>query len=153
MVSATEVVQEATRALTGGSTVGGKNTVAVEAVGVGAPPPNQTAPRSDQQAPAAPPTETADPNELKPAAQPDANELKPNAAPDANELRPTGSDSSAQAPPPLQQVNEIQPGTAANAPGQAAADAASSSSQEADDSAISSSKHKKKKGIKKVIPF
>jgi outer membrane protein assembly factor BamD len=155
MVSATEVVQEATNALTRGNKVGGNggsNSVAVETVGVGPAPPNQPAPRSDQQLPAS--TETADPNELKPGTQPDADELKPNAAPDANELKPNGSDSSAQAPPPLQQVNEIQPGTAgASANPQAKGEAASSSSQEADDSAISSSKHKKKKGIKKVIPF
>jgi len=153
MVSATEVVQQATRALTAGNTVGGNNSVTVEAVGSGAPAPNQAAPRSDQQAPAAPATETADSNELKPSAQPDANELKPNAAPDANELKPNAGGSNTQAPPPLQQINEIQPGTSASAPGQAGADSASSSSQEADDKAVSSSKHKKKKGIKKIIPF
>jgi outer membrane protein assembly factor BamD len=152
MVSATDVVQETTRAAVGGNTLGGNNSVSVEAVGVGAPPANQAVPRSDQQAPAAPATETADPNELKPTAQPDANELKPNAAPEANELKPMGGD--AEAPPPLQQVNEIQSGTTGTAATtQAPADAASASSQDADDKAISSSKRKKKKGIKKIIPF
>jgi len=137
MVSATDVVQEVNRAAMGGNSLGGNNTLSVEAVGVGAPPASQAAPRSDQQAPAA--SETADPNELK-----------PNVAPDPNELKPTASDST-QPPPPLQQVNEIEPGAAAAAPAQATD--ASSASQAADDKTISSSKRKKKKGIKKVIPF
>ena len=153
MVSATDVVQETTRAAALGNTVGGNNSVSVEAVGVGAPAANQAAPRSDQQAPAPAATETADPNELKPLAQPAANELKPNPAPDANELKTVGSDDGTQAPPPLQQVNEIQPGAGANASPQRAGETASSGSQPADDSAVSSSKRKKKKGIKKVIPF
>ncbi len=153
MVSATDVVQETTRAAALGNTVGGNNSVSVEAVGVGVPAANQAAPRSDQQAPAPAATETADPNELKPLAQPAANELKPNPAPDANELKTVGSDDGTQAPPPLQQVNEIQPGAGANASPQRAGETASSGSQPADDSAVSSSKRKKKKGIKKVIPF
>jgi len=139
-VSASDVVQEATNALRGNA-VGGNNQVTVEAVGVGAPPPNQAAPRSDTAGATAPP---------------DPNELKPNVPADANELKPNVSDAGAQAPPPpLQQVNEIQqsgPASAASVDGKTP-DAASSSSNKVDDSTVSSSKHKKKKGLKRIIPF
>jgi len=133
MVSASDVVREATNALRGGNAVGGNNQVSIEAVGVGAPPPNQAAPRSDTTAGA---TQSPDPNELK----------------------PNVSDDSAQAPPPpLQQVNEIQqPGAtpeAATGDNKSAAATSSSSNQKVDDGAVSSSKHKKKKGLKKIIPF
>jgi outer membrane protein assembly factor BamD len=137
MVSASDVVQEATDAMRGVSSVG-NNTLSVETVGVGAPPPNQQAPRSDA-------AQTPDPNELKPNVQPDPNELKPNV-----------SDDAAHAPPPLQQINEIQPGSAAASAQPAdpkSADAATSSSSHEDDSTVASSKHKKKKGLKKIIPF
>jgi hypothetical protein len=64
----------------------------------------------------------------------------------------------ALSPPP--QINEIQAG--GSAPGDASAtasdgaktDAAAAASQQpASDQEISSSKHKKKKGLKKVVPF
>src|SRR2546430_14853213 len=44
MVSATEVVQKATRAMMGTSNPADNNAVSVEAVGKGAPPPDQPAP-------------------------------------------------------------------------------------------------------------
>ena len=140
MVSASDVVQEATDAMRGVSAVG-NNTLSVETVGVGGSPPNQQAPRSDAAT-----TQAPDPNELKPNVP----------ASDPNELKPNVSDDSAQAPPPLQQINEIQPGTAAASaqPGDPkSADPAASSSSHEDDSTVASSKHKKKKGLKKVIPF
>jgi len=157
VVSATSVVQEATRAMMGSGAVGDKNSVSIETVGKGgAPLTDQPAPRSDT--PAA--TETAAPpadNSAAPAADP--NELKPNVAADPNELKPNVPADQA-APPPVQ-VNEIQPaanGQAGN--GQAAGQStpgASSSSSTADDKeiddAMSSSKHKKKKGLRKVVPF
>ncbi len=156
VISASEVAREANRALISNGAGGGNNSVAVEAVGVGAPPSNQTPPRSD----AAAAENVVAPVENS-AAQPDASELKPNVpAADANELKPNVADGSGQQPAPLQQINEIQPTKANQDPsGQPAAgdgktgDTASSSSQEDDDAAISSSKHKRKKGLRKVIPF
>jgi outer membrane protein assembly factor BamD len=163
MVSATEVVQKATRAMLGTSTAADKNAVSVEAIGKGAPPANQAAPRSDTENPAAAPDTAAAPaeNSATPPAVPDPNELKPNVAPDANELKPNVSDENGQALPPPQQVNELAPGSAT--PGTTDAtkaddaktgDAASSSSQQAeDDTVVSSSKRKKKKGLRKIVPF
>jgi outer membrane protein assembly factor BamD len=151
VVSATAVVQEATRAMMGSAAPGDKNSLAIETIGKGAPPPDQPAPRSDTPAPetAATPAD----NPAAPAA--DANELKPNVAADPNELKPNVEADPAPAPV---QVNEIQTGQTAN--GQAATgknDPVASSSSTADDKdiddAMSSSKRKKKKGIRKVVPF
>jgi outer membrane protein assembly factor BamD len=154
-VSATDVVQQATRVMRGNPGNSGKNTLGVEAIGSGAPAPDEPAPRSDTPpsnaaaAPdaSAPPTDSgnaAGPGELTPNVAPDANELTPNVAPDTQTL------------PPPQQVNEIQNGASSQpAAGEAKpADAASSADQQpADESTVSSSKHKKKKGLKKIIPF
>ncbi|MBZ5704763.1 MAG: outer membrane protein assembly factor BamD [Acidobacteriia bacterium] len=157
MVSATEVVQQATRAMMANAGGRGSNTVSVETVKTGVPLPDQAAPRSDDAAPAAGDT-------AQPAAVPAPGELQPNvSASDPNELKPNVADSGGQTPPPPQ-VNEIQAGApdqAASSSGQASAtgaktgDQASSSSQQKDDvdAAIASSKHKKKKGLKKIIPF
>ena len=154
-VSASDVIQEATRAAAP-ATVGGSetHTVSVETVGQGAPPPGDAAPRSD--APAQAPGGASAPQA---AASPDANELKPNVAPDAGELVPNVPDN-AQALPPPQQVNEIQPsGTSqqstASAPANGTTPATASSSQDdpASDADMSSSKKKKKKGIHKIVPF
>src|SRR5437016_6138960 len=50
-MSATDVVQQATRAMAGPAAAGsGKNGVSVETLGTGAPPPNEAAPRSDAPA-------------------------------------------------------------------------------------------------------
>src|SRR3989449_355309 len=143
MVSATEVVQKATRAMMGTPAPSDNNAVSVEAVGKGAPPPDQAAPRSDTQNPA-----TSVDNSAAPAPAADPNELKPNVAPDPNELKPNVADENGQALPPPQQVNELAPGAAnpatpdATQAGEAkTSDSASSSSQQAaDDSAVSSSK-------------
>jgi len=156
IVSATEVVQKATRAMMGTSTPSDNNAVSVEAIGKGTPPPNQAAPRSDTENPATPVDNSAAP---PPAADP--NELKPNVAPDPNELKPNVADENGQALPPPHQVNELAPGTANPATPDATkagdtktGDAASSSSQEAaDDTAVSTSKRKKKKGLRKIVPF
>jgi len=147
------VVDDASRALIGASAPD-NNSVAIETVGKGAPAPDQPAPRSDAPAPEA----TVPQAEAAPT--PDQNELKPNVAADPNELKPNvGNEPTA--PPPVQ-VNEIQPaGAGQPANGQAASDgktdAAASSSSTADDKdvddAMSSSKHKKKKGLRKVVPF
>ncbi len=81
-----------------------------------------------------------------PPAGPDPNELKPNAPADPNELKPdNGTDASL---PPPAQVNEIQQGQGPSQP-QASAD----DSTPASDQDISSSKKKRKKGLKKVVPF
>jgi len=77
----------------------------------------------------------ADPNELKPSAPADPNELKP-------------ADNSGQALPPPVQVNEIQQGQPS-----ASATAATDDSTPASDQDLSSSKKKRKKGLKKIVPF
>jgi len=156
MVSATEVVQKATRAMMGTSTPADNNAVSVEAIGKGTPPANQAAPRSDTENPTTPVDNSAAPS---PAADP--NELQPNVAPDPNELKPNVADENGQALPAPQQVNELAPGTANPATTDATkagdaktGDTASSSSQQAeDDIAVSSSKRKKKKGLRKIVPF
>jgi outer membrane protein assembly factor BamD len=79
----------------------------------------------------------------QPAAVPDANELKPNAQPDPNELKPTDTGADPSLPPPTQ-VNEIQQGQSVTAQSDASAPAS--------DADLSSSK-KKKKGLKKIVPF
>jgi outer membrane protein assembly factor BamD len=152
MVSATDVVQQATRVLTAGAGGAGDNTVSVETVDRGALPPGQPAPRSDELAPAA-----GDSGQSA-GVQPAPGELTPNVpATDANELKPNVADSGSQTLPPPGQVNEIQAVAADQAAGaKTGAQASSSSGQKKDDDVdamIASSKHKKKKGLKKIIPF
>jgi outer membrane protein assembly factor BamD len=78
-------------------------------------------------------------------AQPDANDLSPNATANSNELAPNAdAGSDASLPPPVQ-VNEIQSG---EVPAATAAD-----NTPASDNDISTSKKKKKKGLKKLVPF
>jgi outer membrane protein assembly factor BamD len=153
MMSATEVVQRATRAMMGTPAPSDSNAVSVEAVGKGSPPPDQAAPRSDTGNPATPVDNSAAP---PPAADP--KELKPDAAPDPNELKPNVGEENGQALPPPQQVNELAPGAASPATPDTAktGDAKTSdasSQQPADATAVSSSKHKKKKGLRKIVPF
>jgi hypothetical protein len=154
MTSATEVAQQANRAMVGNSSGSlGNNSVSVEAVGQGGPPPDQPAPRSDV-APnanvAAPAANSAAP----PPAPPNANELKPVApAADPNELKPNVASDGDQTAQPPQQVNEIQAGGNSQAATGDGKDADSSSSQTQEDDTASSSKHKKKKGLRKVVPF
>jgi hypothetical protein len=153
MVSATEVVQKASRAMMGTSTPGDNNAVSVE-VGKGAPPENQAAPRSDTLTPATPVDNSAAP---PPVADP--NELKPNVAADPNELKPNVADESGQTLSPPQQVNELAPGANPATPEAAktddgkTTDAASAGNEPADETAVSSSKRKKKKGLRKIVPF
>jgi outer membrane protein assembly factor BamD len=132
-VAATDIVkQEAMGAM------GGEKTVGVEVVkqpGANDVPPAADATATGQAPFGQPPAGTAppvanDPNELKPAG--------------SNELTPTGTD---QALPAPTQVNEIQQG-------QSGSDAAKNNddSTPASDADLSSSK-KKKKGLKKIVPF
>jgi outer membrane protein assembly factor BamD len=144
-VSATEVVQQATQSMMGKPAAASTSGITVETVGSGStPPPSEAAPRSDTSGnapnPGTAPGGTA-------AAQSDTNELTPNVPADAGELKPNVPGDNSQALPPPTQVNEIQGGSTANAAGKSA------DQQPADDALISSSKHKKKKGLKKVIPF
>jgi hypothetical protein len=157
MVSATDVVQQATRAMMPNAGSSGNNTVSVETVKTGAPLPDQPAPRSDDAAPAA--GVAVQPTVAAPA----PGELQPNvSANDPNELKPNVTDNGGQIPPP--QVNEIQAGATdqgtsssgqTGATGTKTGDQASPSSPQKDDvdAAIASSKHKKKKGLKKIVPF
>jgi len=142
-LSATEVVQQATKAMTGNSV--GNNTVSVE-IKQGGPPPSQDVPRSDSITPA-PDAQTpaqADPNELKPDAAPTAS--------DSNELKPNVADQSTTPLPAPPQTNEITSGTSGQ--GQAASGkSANSANDELADDAAASSKHKKKKGLRKIVPI
>jgi len=169
-MSASQVVQQATRAAMGGG--GDSHSVSVETVKSGTPGPDQPAPRSDSPAAAdaavaVDTTATPDTAAPPPSPQPDANELKPNSGPaDPNELKPNVSEDNGQALPPPQQVNEISGAATAQTPNngtsatttanQKSADSsASSSTDKTDDtdSTQASSKHKKKKGIHKIVPF
>jgi len=169
-MSASQVVQQATRAAMGGG--GDSHSVSVETVKSGTPGPDQPAPRSDSPAAADAAvavdiTATPDTAAPPPSPQPDANELKPNSGPaDPNELKPNVSEDNGQALPPPQQVNEISGAATAQPPNngtsattianQKSADSsASSSTDKTDDtdSTQASSKHKKKKGIHKIVPF
>jgi len=171
-MSASQVVQQATRVAMGGGS--DSHSVSVETVKGGTPGPDQPAPRSDAPVAAdavAVDNSAAANNSSPPApAQPDPNELKPNTGPaDPNELKPNVSEDSGQALPPPQQVNEIQSGAAAppasggtaatgTAPastGKNGDSSASSATDQSDDTdaTVASSKHKKKKGIHKVVPF
>lgn len=162
-VSASDVVQQATKATMTPATGGGSQSVSVE-VGKGAPPADQAVPRSDAPpATGTTPDASAAANPSTPAATPDQNELTPNVAPsDANELKPNVPAAGSQALPPPQQVNEIQTanqqtgnaGQTAGTNSQSSDSAASSSSEQtADDADVASSKKKKKKGIHKIVPF
>jgi outer membrane protein assembly factor BamD len=153
VVSATAVVQEATRAMMGTAAPGDKGSVAIETLGTGGPPrADQPAPRSDTPAPETAVTPADDPT--APAVDP--NELKPNAAAaDPNELKPNVDNSAQPAAPPTQ-VNEIEAGAngQAAAAGSTTADTASATANDKEvEDAMSSSKRKKKKGLRKVVPF
>ncbi len=184
-MSATDVVQQATRAMVGPAAAGsGKNGVSVETLGTGAPPPNEAAPRSD--APAATTENSAAPaaadnagtaaaggaaapagnSAAAPASgdsvgpTPAAGELVPNASANANELKPNVAPDGTQVLPPPQQVNEIQNGDPSQAvqpatdgkPGDSASSQDKDQNQEVD-LPVASSKHKKKKGLRKIVPF
>jgi hypothetical protein len=168
VVSATSVVQDATRAMIGGAA--DKNGVAIETV-KGPLAADQPAPRSDQPASETAPDAATSPavgaeiigtdsGAVAPAAAPpaaavDPNELKPNVAADPNELKPN-VDNSQPATAPTQ-VNEIQSGAGAQASSSSSDGKAAAGSETADEKdiqdAMSSSKHKKKKGLHKVVPF
>jgi outer membrane protein assembly factor BamD len=156
-VSASDVVQQTNRAALG-SSLGGKNSVSVEAVGTGNAAANAPVPRSDALPTpdsSTPGATQPDPNESKPNAPPGPTELKPNAQPDPNELQPNLSNSGDQPAPPPQQVNEIQPGSPDGkaSAGDANGSNLTSSTAQEDDTTVSSSKHKKKKGLRKMVPF
>jgi outer membrane protein assembly factor BamD len=155
-ISASGIVQAANR-VAAGAKPSGNESLSVKTTGTGEPGENQPAPRSDSPIDAA--VVAVDP--APQPAQPDSNELKPNTAPantdaqaaatnDANELKPNVAQDPAPAQAPAQ-VNEIQNGDAP--PAAANASSAQNGQELADDNAIASSKHKKKKGLKKVIPF
>ncbi len=83
---------------------------------------------------------------ITPPGAADPNELKPTAPADPNELKPTDSGGD-QALPPPPQVNEIQSGQSSSAIAKA------DNSTPASDADLSSSKKKRKKGLKKIVPF
>ena len=132
--------------------------------GTGAPPENQPAPRSDE-IPGVTPADQGTPqtsSDLKAPADP--NELKPGtvssdpanpavaAAPDPNELKPNVAQETQPAPAPAQ-VNELQVQPSGTTAAPSDPNAVSSSKDLADDNEVASSKHKKKKGLRKIIPM
>ncbi|MGC2474690.1 MAG: outer membrane protein assembly factor BamD [Candidatus Sulfotelmatobacter sp.] len=136
-VAATTVVRQ--EAL--GAMGGGEKTVGVDVVkqpGANDLPPAADA-TANSQAPFGQPAAGTTP----PVAN-DPNELKPTASADSNELTPTSGD---QPLPPPAQVNEIQSGQSSSTPTAQTAD-----STPASDADLSSSK-KRKRGLKKIIPF
>jgi outer membrane protein assembly factor BamD len=161
VVSATSVLQEATRAMGGTAAPPDKNALAIE-IGKGAPLTDQPAPRSDMPAPGATAATGENPLPAVNAAAPATSELPATAASSPDELMPNVAGNNAQTAPPPQQVNELAPsadGPGGKAPAVAqdakASDGTSSNSgdKDGDDATISSSKHKKKKGLRKVVPF
>jgi hypothetical protein len=156
-VSATDVVQQAARAMVG-APAPDSNKVSVETVGGGVPAASEPVPRSDAPPPAqAPPV---DPASAPPAATsstsagatPTGGELTPNVAADPNELKPNVAPDPSQTLPPPAQVNEIQNGSGTS--DSASTDSSSKpGDQPADPEDMSSSKKKKKTGIHKVVPF
>ena len=154
-VSATGIVQAANKVAIGAK--GSESLSATTINGVGAPPENQPAPRSDAP-PAAdvPPVDSSapppDPNELKPASTDAAADAKVATAPDPNELKPNVAPDAPPAQAPAQ-VNEITQGSGGGVATDDSSKASSSHQDLADDNAIASSKHKKKKGIRKIIPL
>ena len=158
-VSASTIVQQANKVAMG--TKPDSKTVSVETTGTGTPPENQPAPRSDD--PQAADTATTSSDQNQPAAEPDSNEPKPDAAngsqpaaaaSDPNELKPNVPSDAAPPPAPAQ-VNELAVTGSGNGGSEAQPGngATASSQQLATDEEIASSKHKKKKGLRKVIPF
>jgi len=167
-MSAVEVTQKESQAMMG-SAAGGSRATTGEIIGTGPPGADQPAPRSDtppaENSPAvgvqvlngtAPADNAPAENAVAPPPA-DPNELKPNPEPaDPNELKPTVPADSGQALPPPAQVNEIQTGPTdqnASASSPAASPDAKAGDEPASDADVSSSKPKKKKGLKKVIPF
>jgi outer membrane protein assembly factor BamD len=155
MVSASGVVQQASKVMAAGAGFGGGNgKVGVEAIGTGTGPIGQETPRSGDGSDPTPQAETPaasqaiTPTDAPPQAQaPDPNELVPNAQPDPNELKPNAPpDNSLPAPTQVNQIN-------ANTPQSAMTDGNKNDGNEEADVQYSSSKHNKKKGLKKVLPF
>jgi len=161
-VSATALVKRANSVAMGKT---GTQAVSAMTTGTGTPPENQPAPRSDEIPGVSPtdqdaaqipgdPKAPSDPNEIKPAPA-GSDSASPSAAvaaaPDPNELKPNIARETPPAAPPAQ-VNElqVQPSGTTAAPDP---NAASSSQDLADDNAVASSKHKKKKGLRKIIPL
>jgi hypothetical protein len=140
-VAATSVIRSETFAAAGVS----EKSVGVEIVKPDQPTPDAATPTSDATPAGGSPFGRAASGATS-AGGGDANELKPNAPADTNELKPTDS-AGDQALPPPPQVNEIHSGESSSAT------ASADSSAPASDAELSSSKKKRKKGLKKIIPF
>ena len=154
MYSAIEVARDQARAM--GQPVPGENKLTVETIKSGAPPANEAAPRSDAPitgtAAPSPGAEAAPAGVSVPAVASPYGELKPETpqTPDAAPGVPPDAAAPAVAPPAAPaQTNELAQ------PEQAAPPAPSSVSGPPvqDDRNSSSSRSKKKKGLKKVLPF
>ena len=166
-MSATEVVQSATRALMGSGSAAGDNRVSVETVKGGAPPPSEEVPHSDTSTgtdnsgggTANSTSGASDSSPASNAAQVPVDSSAP-AQPENSsvpELTPNVPDSTGAPLPPPSQVNEIQtsqpPDASAAGPasGAGTTKAAESSSSKQDDENVSSSKRRRKKH--KLFPF
>lgn len=146
VISATSVVQAEGRSLSGVDVGGGKSTT-VQVLNPQQPPDAANATPPADANPLGASTFGKTPANSTAPATADPNELKPTAPADANELKPIDDGADKNLPPPTQ-VNEIQQGQSSSSKGTAKAD----DSQLATDAEMSSSK-KKKRGLKKIIPF
>ena len=159
----------------GGQKAPGKDTLAVEPIKDGAPPPNQPVPRSDTP----PPTTAADGSnntgisDLQTIADPNAGAAPPSAAPGGSATPPAPADPAASAQPPAAQEGQPAQAESAKTSDAAAtppaqvneaaqpaagesssnANTAAASTEQAQNQDVSSSKAKKKKGLHKLVPF
>ena len=167
---ASQIVRDSIDVASGKKSGFSPHTVSAEALGVGAPPPNEPAPRSDaapavgSPAPAAgsspAPASSPAPGDPSPSGNTGISDFtplatsSPNPSPQTASVAKTGSGDSAPAPP-LQQLNQAAPADGST-PAPAASSSGSSDSAAAGtsgDQPQSSSKQKKKKGLHKLIPF
>jgi hypothetical protein len=152
-VSAPNLVRDVTRVAAGGKS--GERSLSVQPTNNGTLAENQPAPRYDDPAsPAAPAVTNVAAAENQPdpgnGAKPVTDPSPDASAPDPNELK-VNVDQPAPAPAQVNEIGQPDPNASqAKTPGSAN----SAESQElADDQAIASSKHKKKKGLRKIIPL
>jgi outer membrane protein assembly factor BamD len=136
--NATEVIQRVSKAMAPPPS----GAVSVETVKPGSqPPPNQPAPHSNSA------TDNSAPAESSPY-----GELKPNAAADNSASTNSTDQTSNPAPPAApQQMNEMQKDSGSSS---SSTDSKQTNTNEKPDpNSVSSSKPKKKKGLRKVVPF
>ncbi|HLH07329.1 MAG TPA: outer membrane protein assembly factor BamD [Terriglobales bacterium] len=161
--SAVDLVREAGNTSMKPKNSPGKDTLNVEPVKEGAPPPNQPVPRSDDSASAATPAQTGisdltpiqDSNTSAGSNSAAATTIDPpaGAQPAAGAAQePATAPVDAAATPPAQ-VNEAAQPASGESTSNANKAAASATTEEAENQETSTSKVKKKRGLHKLVPF